>query len=87
MVLTGTSDREARAIAARLRQSVADAAIDHPAPVNGRGLTISLGLATWNPPPGAHLDLDALLQLADDCLYAAKREGRDRLVGQGCLKV
>ena len=80
VVLAGTSNREARAIAARLRQSVADAAIEHPAPVNGRGLTISLGLATWNAPPGAQLDLDALLQLADDCLYAAKREGRDRLV-------
>lgn len=80
VVLADSSSREAAAIAEAMRRTVADAAIGHPAPVNGRGLTISLGLASWTPPSGASLDLDALLQLADDCLYAAKRAGRDRLV-------
>jgi diguanylate cyclase (GGDEF)-like protein len=80
VVLADTAVTEATAIAERLRRAVAEAAIGHPAPVNGLGLTISLGLACWTPGPGACLDLDVLLQLADDCLYAAKREGRDRLV-------
>ena len=80
VVLADTPAPEAAAIAERMRQAVAQAAIDHPDPVNGLGLTISLGLASWTPQPGSRADLDALLQLADDCLYAAKREGRDRLV-------
>lgn len=80
VVLTDTAVTEATAIAEQMRQAVAAAAVGHPAPVNGRGLTISLGLACWTPRTGMDLDLDALLQLADDCLYAAKREGRDRLV-------
>ncbi|MFM7313682.1 MAG: diguanylate cyclase domain-containing protein [Cyanobium sp.] len=81
VVLADTGASEGAAIAERMRRAVAEAAIGHPAPVNGIGLTISLGLASWMPGPGASLDLDTLLQLADDCLYAAKREGRDRLVG------
>ncbi len=80
VVLADTGANDAAAIAERLRRAVAEVAIDHPAPVNGRGLTISLGMASWTPQGEASLDLDALLQLADDCLYAAKREGRDRLV-------
>jgi diguanylate cyclase (GGDEF)-like protein len=80
VVLADTTATEAAAIAERMRRAVAAAAIGHPAPVNGIGLTISLGLVSWTPRPGDSLDLDALLQLADDCLYAAKREGRDRVV-------
>lgn len=80
VILPNTEHRTAAAVAERLRQGVAAAAIQHPAPVNGCGLTISLGLASWVPQAGASLDLDRLLQQADDCLYAAKRNGRDRVV-------
>jgi len=80
VVLAGTPAPQAAAIAERMRQAVAQAAIAHPAPVTGRGITISLGLVSWAPQPGSPVDTDALLQLADDCLYAAKRGGRDRLV-------
>ncbi len=80
VVLANTPAREAAAIGERMRRTVAEAAIDHPDPVNGRGVTISLGLVSWAPQPGHPVDMDALLQLADDCLYAAKRQGRDRLV-------
>jgi len=81
VVLAHTDAAHAIAIAERLRQAVAMEAIDHPAPINGRGLTISVGLARWDPAAGSAADVDRLLQLADDCLYAAKRQGRDRVVG------
>jgi diguanylate cyclase (GGDEF)-like protein len=80
VILAHTDHQAATMIAERLRQAVATARLRHPAPVNGDGLTISLGLASWAPQDGVELNLDRLLQTADDCLYAAKRAGRDRLV-------
>lgn len=80
VVLAHTDAEQAEAIAERLRQAVAAATIRHPEPINGRGLTISLGLAHWSPRPGDRPDVDALLQLADDCLYDAKGQGRDGVV-------
>jgi diguanylate cyclase (GGDEF)-like protein len=80
VVLANTPASNAAMLAEQMRHAVAEAAVEHPAPVNGRGLTISLGLVTWTPQPGSEVDLDALLQLADDCLYAAKHAGRNRLV-------
>jgi diguanylate cyclase (GGDEF)-like protein len=44
-------------------------------PIARLRLTVSVGVAMAEP--GA--DLDALLERADGCLYAAKREGRDRV--------
>ena len=80
VILAHTDAQAAQAIAERMRRAVAEASIRHPDPVNGCGLTISLGLASWRPQSGCGADLDQLLQLADDCLYAAKDQGRDRLV-------
>jgi diguanylate cyclase (GGDEF)-like protein len=80
VILAGTEAAQAFVIAERLRGVVAEAAITHPEPINGRGLTISIGLASWSPEQGAAADLDRLLQLADDCLYEAKRLGRDRVM-------
>lgn len=80
VVLVDAAAIEAAVIAERMRQAVAEAAIAHPSPVNGRGLTVSLGLVSWMPQPGGEVNLDDLLQLADDCLYAAKDAGRNRLV-------
>ncbi|MFM7640566.1 MAG: diguanylate cyclase [Cyanobium sp.] len=80
VVLAHTDHQAALAIAERLRATVAAAIIQHPEPVNGGGLTISIGLASWMPQAGCAPDLDHLLQQADDCLYAAKRKGRDCVV-------
>jgi diguanylate cyclase (GGDEF)-like protein len=80
VVLAQTDTAQAAAIAERLRQAVAAEAIRHPEPINGAGLTISLGVASWRPQEGELPALDPLLQLADDCLYEAKRQGRDRVV-------
>ncbi len=80
VVLARTNHQAAAAIGKRLGQAVADAGIHHTVPVNGRGLTISLSLASWAPHSGAALELDRLLQRADDLLDAGEGQGRDRVV-------
>ena len=80
VILANVQPDDAMAIAERLRQAVVAASIRHPDPINGVGLTVSLGVASWSPESQECLDVDALLQLADDCLYEAKRQGRDRVV-------
>jgi predicted signal transduction protein with EAL and GGDEF domain len=42
----------------------------------------SLGFATY---PAGGLDLDGLLQAADEALYAAKRSGKGRAMGQAAV--
>ena len=43
-------------------------------------LRVSIGVASW---PGRRPDRDSLLERADDALYAAKRAGKNRVVGAG----
>jgi diguanylate cyclase (GGDEF)-like protein len=69
-----TSDAELERRAQQLRAAVAL----HPVVADGVGvrLTISVGAAR----SGGELDtLDALVEAADSCLYAAKRQGRNRV--------
>lgn len=78
LILPATNAEQALAVAERLRQAVADTRIEHPnAPVDHR-LTISIGLVSWSGSEPA--DGDQLQQIADDCLYEAKRLGRNQVV-------
>ena len=76
IVMTDTTEAEARAIAERLRQKVELQArvIDG----NQVNLTISIG-ATCSYSHNSS-DLQALLKLADDALFEAKRRGRNQVV-------
>jgi two-component system, cell cycle response regulator len=66
----------ARALAERLREQVALDSI--PGLPAGDRVTLSIGLATWGGPE----DLtENLIARADQALYRAKAEGRDRVVG------
>jgi two-component system cell cycle response regulator len=74
-VLPDTDHDAALAAAERMREEVAATPIEHAGiPL---ALTVSLGVATWEPeePP------ELLLRRADDALYAAKAAGRDRVLG------
>lgn len=74
VMLVDTSPVEARIVLERLRAAVEAIRLD----VQGEilGVTVSLGLAVM-PPQGS---LELALSRADEALYRAKHEGRNRLV-------
>lgn len=81
LILPGVSARQAAALAQRLvamfDQRVRMMAAVHPAP------TLSAGVASmWNDVPGHHA---ALMELADQALYQAKRRGRHLVHISGAL--
>ena len=71
LVLPGTGEEAARAVAERLRRDVAEAFADSPVPV-----TVSVGIAVAQPGESAA----QLVRDANRALFAAKRLGRDRAV-------
>jgi diguanylate cyclase (GGDEF)-like protein len=75
MILPGSYYADTSAFAEKLRQQVKQMKIVY----DGRkvdSFTISLGVASY--PDNASSD-EALIKLADDALYRAKAEGRDRV--------
>jgi diguanylate cyclase (GGDEF)-like protein len=76
ILLPETDGAGARVIAERIRSSVADLVADaEGTPVR---TTASIGLAVHPLHDGG--DLKTLLRAADQALYRAKRQGRDRVV-------
>lgn len=63
-LLPGTGISDAEVIGERLR-----------AAITGLEVTVSIGIAQWAPGDS----IDAIVERADEALYAAKRAGRDRL--------
>jgi diguanylate cyclase (GGDEF)-like protein len=74
LVLPGSDQEEALALAERIRRDVAHL----PLPVQ---VTLSTGVATSHPMDHS---ADELLARADGALYEAKRQGRDRVVVASC---
>ena len=74
VLLPSADAATARAVAERIREHVQAADIPHDSAPNGL-LTVSIGVALWEreePPANA-------LARADEALYRAKRDGRDRV--------
>jgi two-component system, cell cycle response regulator len=81
VVMPETDLGGAQVIAERLREAVA-ARVFHTE-VGPVRVTLSIGLAA-SPQDGT--EMDALVQLADQCLYLAKRAGRNRVVTADALR-
>ncbi len=76
VVLPNTDTSGALHVAGAVREAVAALAIVG-AQAADRNVTISIGIATFNPDFDT-FDADVMVRRADDALYRAKREGRDR---------
>ncbi|HET9484919.1 MAG TPA: GGDEF domain-containing protein, partial [Xanthomonadales bacterium] len=73
VMLIDAGEPDGVALAERLRGAVAGTDFQ------GISVTVSVGVAEWRAPLGT---LDAALGRADVALYAAKRAGRNRVVGE-----
>ena len=75
ILLVDTNEEEAFLIAERIRRGVENIRI----PVDGGeiGVTVSIGLSEFSPDSG---QLETLLSRADESLYRAKQQGRNRVV-------
>jgi diguanylate cyclase (GGDEF)-like protein len=78
VLLPGCTAEQAQQAAERLRAALAEQKLDHGDSSVSSYVTFSIGVAQLDL---AHmLDFDALLKSADQALYQAKHQGRDRIV-------
>ncbi|MDH4022780.1 MAG: GGDEF domain-containing protein, partial [Gammaproteobacteria bacterium] len=78
VVLYGPAQEFGREIPETLRRNVEDLNIPHAESSTGPWLTVSVGVAIVSP--GNERSLAGAIQLADEALYQAKEEGRNRVV-------
>lgn len=78
VVLPNTTTESALAIAHMLQRTIADLKIPHAYSDISPYITLSMGVATTIPSPGQ--SANDLLRRADQRLYLAKQEGRNRIV-------
>jgi diguanylate cyclase (GGDEF)-like protein len=78
LILYGYVNDEGRNLPEELRRSVESLKIPHSASPTAPWLTVSVGVAIVTP--GAERSLAGAIQLADEALYQAKEEGRNRVV-------
>ena len=72
------NSRQATQIAGRIRQKLADLAIPHSGSAVAAHVTISIGIARWQP----GLSLENWLGNADSQLYRAKQRGRNQVCSE-----
>lgn len=78
LVLFGPAQDFGREIPETLRRSVEKLNIPHAESSTGPWLTVSVGVAIVSP--GTERSLAGAIQLADEALYQAKEDGRNRIV-------
>jgi diguanylate cyclase (GGDEF)-like protein len=77
LVLYGPPDEYARGVAEQIRRDVLELAIPHAGSQAAKHVTVSVGLALATPETSR--SLAGAIQTADEALYQAKREGRNRV--------
>jgi diguanylate cyclase (GGDEF)-like protein len=78
LVLYGPADAHVQTLPDQLRGQVIDLGTAHEAATSDKVLTISVGVAVISP--NSHRSLAGAIQIADEALYQAKEEGRNRTV-------
>jgi len=75
LLLPETDAKGAFILAQRIKEDL----IDVPGKIQGKkiNLTLSMGLSMLDE---KHLEMEAIIKEADDCLYQAKEQGRDRVI-------
>ena len=81
-VLPETNFADAKALAEILQGAILDLKIPHKGGIKGQ-VTISIGLAMGYP--HEHHETNYLLNIADQCLYKAKANGRSTIRGFSCM--
>jgi diguanylate cyclase (GGDEF)-like protein/PAS domain S-box-containing protein len=79
IILPNTSQEGARHLANVILQTVRDSQIPHRTSLISHYVTISIGIATVIPPNNTQPET-ILIKAADQALYQAKKEGRDRVI-------
>lgn len=77
IVLVDTPKFTAAQVAERLRARVAEYHFEHREQQPGGHVSISIGVSSF---PDDAVEAEALVRTADDALYRAKNEGRDRVI-------
>ncbi len=87
IILGGTDAAGAATLAEKARQAVSDLAIPQSRAGKDGHVTISAGVATFRLAPRSRGLPRDLQRAADDCLYRAKREGRNRVCSDGAVRI
>jgi diguanylate cyclase (GGDEF)-like protein len=80
LVLYGPPEDYARSVPEQIRRDVLDLAIPHAGSQVAKFVTVSVGLALARP--DSTRSLAGAIQMADEALYQAKSEGRNRVVSK-----
>jgi diguanylate cyclase (GGDEF)-like protein len=78
ILLPNTAEAQAQQVANRIMDAIARICIEHRSSEVNQCVTLSLGLATKLPEE--NMDSEQLIEKADQALYRAKADGRNRLV-------
>jgi diguanylate cyclase (GGDEF)-like protein/PAS domain S-box-containing protein len=80
VIATVDAAEDACAIAETLRRSVEDLGLEHSHNQASSCVTVSIGLKTLHCSGGQPAEMELIYRLADDALYQAKGNGRNRVV-------